>query len=108
MNPRGRPWERIALLAAVLCSAGQAHATIEYSVSVARPATHVLGVTMHVPNVHDRVTLQMPAWNGLYQIRDFASHMMQLRLQSSGFVSNVMRQGPGSVADARLHATARS
>ena len=33
---------------------------------------------MRVPNVHDRVFLQMPAWNALYQIRDFSSHMMQV------------------------------
>jgi len=28
--------------------------------------------------VRDRVTLQMPAWNALYQIRDFSSHMTQV------------------------------
>ncbi len=33
---------------------------------------------MRVPNVHDRVLLQMPVWNALYQIRDFSSHMMQV------------------------------
>ncbi len=32
---------------------------------------------MRIPNVRDQVTLQMPAWNALYQIRDFSSHMMQ-------------------------------
>ena len=33
---------------------------------------------MRIPNVRDQVTLQMPAWNALYQIRDFSSHMMQV------------------------------
>jgi predicted metalloprotease with PDZ domain len=32
---------------------------------------------MRIPKVRDQVTLQMPAWNALYQIRDFSSHMMQ-------------------------------
>ncbi len=33
---------------------------------------------MRIPKVRDQVTLQMPAWNALYQIRDFSSHMMQI------------------------------
>src|SRR5467141_305397 len=73
-----RNWKRAAALAALLFAARPARATIEYSVSVARPEKHLFGVTMRVPNVHDRVLLQMPAWNALYQIRDFSSHMMQV------------------------------
>ena len=33
---------------------------------------------MRIPKVRDQVTLQMPAWNALYQIRDFSSHIMQV------------------------------
>ena len=33
---------------------------------------------MRIPKVRDRVTLQMPAWNALYQIRDFSAHMMRV------------------------------
>ncbi len=73
-----RNWKRTAALAALLFAARPARATIEYSVSVAHPEKHLFGVTMRVPNVHDRVLLQMPAWNALYQIRDFSSHMMQV------------------------------
>src|ERR1700730_6032815 len=69
---------RAALVAAALCFAGPAHATIDYSISLSHPDRHIFGVTMRVPNVHDQVTLQMPAWNALYQIRDFSSHMMQV------------------------------
>jgi predicted metalloprotease with PDZ domain len=73
-----RNWKRAAILAALLFTARPARATIDYSVSVAHPEKHVLVVTMRVPNVHDRVLLQMPAWYGLYQIRDFSSHMLQV------------------------------
>src|SRR5258708_17671081 len=73
-----RNWKQGAGLAALLFAARPARATIEYSVSVARPEKHLFGVTMRVPNVRDRVLLQMPAWNALYQIRDFSSHMMQV------------------------------
>jgi predicted metalloprotease with PDZ domain len=78
MNWHLRIWTRGAFLAAIFFLACPARATIEYSVSLAHPDRHVIGVTMRVPNVRDRVTLQMPAWNALYQIRDFSSHMTQV------------------------------
>jgi predicted metalloprotease with PDZ domain len=71
-------WKRAAALAVLLFAARPARATIDYSVSVAHPEKHVFSVTMRVPNVHDHVLLQMPAWYALYQIRDFSSRMMQV------------------------------
>ncbi len=75
---RSRIWPRAAILAAVFCFASPAHATIEYTVSITHPERHIFGVTMRIPNVRDQVMLQLPAWNALYQIRDFSSHMMQV------------------------------
>ena len=71
-------WWRAAILLAVCSFAFPAHATIEYTVSISHPERHILGVTMRIPKVRDQVTVQMPAWVALYQIRDFSSHMMQL------------------------------
>lgn len=67
-----------AMLACALFFALPARATIDYTVSIAHPERHMFGVTMRIPNVRDQVTVQMPAWNALYQIRDFSSHMMQV------------------------------
>jgi predicted metalloprotease with PDZ domain len=78
MSFRSRIWLRAATVAAVLYFACPARATIDYTVSLSHPERHIFGVTMRVPNVRDQVTLQMPAWNALYQIRDFSSHMMQV------------------------------
>jgi predicted metalloprotease with PDZ domain len=78
MNWHPRSWSRGVFLAAIFFLACPARATIEYTVSLAHPDRHVIGVIMRVPNVRDRVTLQMPAWNALYQIRDFSSHMTQV------------------------------
>ena len=66
------------VLAAVVFIALPARATIDYAISLAHPERHIFDVTMHVPSVRDQVTLQMPVWNAVYQIRDFSSHMMQL------------------------------
>jgi predicted metalloprotease with PDZ domain len=76
LNPR--IWLRAAIVAAVFYFACPARATIDYTVSLSHPERHIFGVTMRIPNVRDQVTVQMPAWNALYQIRDFSSHMMQV------------------------------
>jgi predicted metalloprotease with PDZ domain len=69
---------RGAFLATALFLALPARATIEYTVSIAHPERHIFGVTMRIPKVRDQVTVQLPAWNALYQIRDFSAHMMQV------------------------------
>jgi predicted metalloprotease with PDZ domain len=53
-------------------------ATIRYDVSLAHPENHLFHVTMQIPDVSGEVTVQMPAWNALYQIRDFSSHVQQV------------------------------
>ncbi|HLW42867.1 MAG TPA: hypothetical protein VKS00_00190, partial [Candidatus Acidoferrales bacterium] len=73
-----RIWPCAAILAAVFYFASPAHATIDYTVSLSHPERHIFGVTVRIPKVRDQVTLQMPAWNALYQIRDFPSHIMQV------------------------------
>ena len=78
MSSKARNWPRALIVVAALYFASPARATIDYTVSLSHPERHVLGVTMRIPNVRDHVTLQMPAWNALYQIRDFSSHMMRV------------------------------
>ena len=61
-------------------------ATIRYEVSLANPSEHLFHVTMTVPDVQGELTLQMPAWNALYQIRDFSSRIQHLTAESNGKV----------------------
>ena len=53
-------------------------ATIQYAISLAHPEQHLFHVTMTIPNVNGEVTVQMAAWNALYQIRDFSSRVQQV------------------------------
>jgi predicted metalloprotease with PDZ domain len=53
-------------------------ATIQYEISLAHPDKHLFHVRMEVPDISGEVTLQMPAWNALYQIRDFSSHVQEV------------------------------
>ena len=55
-----------------------ARATISYEVSLAQPGQHLFHVTMNIPDVQGELLLQMPAWNALYEIRDFSSRIQRL------------------------------
>jgi predicted metalloprotease with PDZ domain len=65
-----------ALLACVF--ALPSHATIEYEISLAHPELHTFHIRMTVPNVSGSLTVQMPAWNALYEIRDFSAHVQKV------------------------------
>ena len=75
----------ICLFFLILGLAGHsASATIQYEVSLAKPSEHLFRVSMIVPDVQGELMLQMPAWNALYQIRDFSSRIQQLTAESGG------------------------
>jgi predicted metalloprotease with PDZ domain len=58
-------------------------ATISYEISLAEPAQHLFRVTMTVPDVGGELLLQMPAWNTLYEIRDFSSRVQRVQAYSA-------------------------
>jgi predicted metalloprotease with PDZ domain len=62
----------------ILAFSASSKATIQYAVSLDQPEQHLFHVTMTIPDVTGEVIVQMPAWNALYQIRDFSSHMRQV------------------------------
>ena len=66
-------------LLALVTAAVPARATIRYQVALSRPAEHTFHITMIIPSVAGSVTVQMAAWDGLYQIRDFAHHVTDMR-----------------------------
>jgi predicted metalloprotease with PDZ domain len=67
-----------ALLVCALSWASPSQATIRYEVSINHPDQHLFRVTMTIPDVHGEVKVRIPAWNALYQIRDFSSHIRQV------------------------------
>ncbi len=81
---KGKSWRsraRFPAIAFLVCAsswAGQCCATIRYEVSINRPEQHLFHVTMTIPDVNGEVSVQIPAWNALYQIRDFASHIQRV------------------------------
>ncbi len=63
---------------------GFSQATIEYTVSVANPDEHIIRVSMTIPDAEERTIVQIPAWNALYQIRDFSYRLQEVRAQVEG------------------------
>ena len=53
-------------------------AAMQYSISLEHPEQHLFHVTMTIPDVKGEVRVQMAAWNALYQIRDFSSHVQEV------------------------------
>ena len=68
----------ITLLVCLLGWAGPSWAMIRYEVSISHPEQHLFHVTMTIPDVNGEVPVEIPAWNALYQIRDFSSHVQQV------------------------------
>src|SRR5215472_7072453 len=77
------PLVLIALVAGLLAT-GSTRAAIRYEVSLAHPEQHLFHVKMEVPDVQGEVKLQMAAWNALYEIRDFSSHVQQVEASVDG------------------------
>src|SRR5215469_3735175 len=66
-------------VAAVLLAASPARATIRYRISLARNNEHLFQIEMQIPRTNSATFLAMPAWNALYQIRDFAYRIHDLK-----------------------------
>ncbi|HEV2351903.1 MAG TPA: PDZ domain-containing protein [Terriglobia bacterium] len=76
----------IALLASVIGATGvfAASPPIHYVVDLRNPPSHKVVVTMTVPQATPATEIQFPAWNALYQIRDFVRGVEQLSVQCDG------------------------
>ena len=99
------PLVLIALVAGLLAT-GSTRAAIRYEVSLAHPEQHLFHVKMEVPDVQGEVKLQMAAWNALYEIRDFSSHVQQVQALVNGQPARIAKldkltwliQGTGTIS----------
>jgi predicted metalloprotease with PDZ domain len=60
------------LLAVLFLVPHPARATIRYRISLNHPEEHLFHVTIRIPKAPLGTVVAMPAWNALYEIRDFA------------------------------------
>jgi len=78
---RGRGLVRpcLVFLGFLLSFSSSSRADIGYLISLDHPERHLFHVAITIPDVRETVTIQMAAWNALYQIRDFSSHVGQVQ-----------------------------
>jgi predicted metalloprotease with PDZ domain len=62
-----------------------------YTIKFQKPDTHLLVVQMNVPALPS-LEVQMPAWNALYQIRDFSEHINWIRASDANDKPVAVRQ----------------
>jgi predicted metalloprotease with PDZ domain len=73
-----------ALLLACVFIPPRANAEIRFEVSLLHPEQHLFHVTVEIPGVNDHVDFQMAAWDALYEIRDFSSHLQRVTAVANG------------------------
>jgi predicted metalloprotease with PDZ domain len=65
-----------------LLSARPAAGTIGYKISLKNPEQHIFQVSMTIPQPAPETKIAMPAWNALYQVRDFAYRIRDVQVRS--------------------------
>ncbi|MBS1839913.1 MAG: M61 family metallopeptidase [Acidobacteria bacterium] len=75
---RSFPLRFVTFLLLAFPFAAPSYSTIQYEISLAHPELHTFHIKMIVPDVKGSLTVQMPAWNALYEIRDFSAHVQKL------------------------------
>ncbi|MGA8983320.1 MAG: PDZ domain-containing protein [Candidatus Acidiferrales bacterium] len=84
--------QRFLLVVVVLLFARPAAATIAYHISLKNPDQHEFHVSMQTPTSdsdHDLV-IAIPAWNALYQVRDFAYRIRDVRASEGSAPSKAL------------------
>jgi predicted metalloprotease with PDZ domain len=76
---------RIVLAIVLLFCARPASATIGYHISLKNPEQHVFHVSMEIPAAaaDQEIVVALPAWNALYQVRDFSYRVREVRARNS-------------------------
>ena len=92
--PQAFRWSlRVALYLALLAASfAQSTVPVAYTVSLASPADHLVNVQIILPPGAAQRELQLPVWNALYQIRDFAQYVNQVRAKDRSGKSLAVRE----------------
>jgi predicted metalloprotease with PDZ domain len=66
---------------------------VQYLLDLRKPASHLVRVTMNVPQAGPGTEFQIPAWNNLYQIRDFVRNVQDVQAECQGRPAPLQRKG---------------
>ncbi len=76
---------RIVLAAWIFCSTALTWAAppVDYTISLAQARQHLLQVRIHVAGTSAERDVQLPVWNALYQVRDFAQYVRSVSARNA-------------------------
>src|SRR3979411_2068627 len=69
----------LAVLAIAPKARAQQSTAVAYTITLAAPEQHLVEVQLVLPEGPDQRELQLPVWNALYQVRDFAQYVNWVR-----------------------------
>src|SRR5256885_7457471 len=70
----------VYLFVLLSCAAlAQSPTPVTYTISLSNSEQHLIQVQISVPAGSAQRELQLPVWNGLYQVRDFAQYVNWVR-----------------------------
>jgi len=69
-----------------------AYAATEYTISLVNPALHLVEVQILLPPGTPQRELQLPVWNALYQVRDFAQYINWVRAKDRAGQPSAVRE----------------
>ena len=75
-----------------IAAAGAANAATNYTISLASPGQHLVEVQILLPQGPEQRELQLPVWNALYQVRDFAKYVNWVRARDRAGRALTVRQ----------------
>ncbi len=64
---------------------------VRYVLDLREPSSHLVRVSMTIPEAPAGTEIQFPAWNNLYQIRDFARNVRELTARCDGSAEELAR-----------------
>ncbi|HEY0702741.1 MAG TPA: PDZ domain-containing protein [Candidatus Acidoferrales bacterium] len=81
MKSRAIPF--LILFSAFMALPSPASATIKYHISLKNPETHIFHVQMEIPPAPQGIVVAMPAWNAVYEVRDFSYRIRDVEAKMS-------------------------
>src|SRR3979411_2193528 len=82
----------LAVLAIAPKARPQQSTAVAYTITLAAPEQHLVEVQLVLPEGPDQRELQLPVWNALYQIRDFAQYVNWVRAKDRAGRSIAVRE----------------
>ncbi len=87
-----RGYRLLFVLLCLLPCAAEAAQPIHYVVDLSAPETHMVQVTLDIPGASAGTEIQIPAWNCLYQIRDFVKNVEDMKGDCDGQPAELERE----------------